>query len=281
MTTSARLAVLVACVGAGATASAGGARPVSDAALLAAARQLVVVTTADWTAVRGTLSVFERSAGGEWTPPRGGPERAVPIVVGKNGTAWDPGVARPVNGPVKVEGDGKSPAGVFALGTAFGFAPASQVRDLALPYVEVTPTLECVDDVRSGAYNQLIDRAEGTRDVDWTSSEKMRELSPAYHRGVVIGYQHAPGRGRTRVVRVPPHRRRRRPRHRRLHCDGRARARGGDAVAGSEEGAGAGPAPEPGLRRAAHRVASAGAGRSPLTPAQRLTAPSRPSVSSM
>ncbi len=200
MRPSTRLAVLVACVGAGATASAGGARPVSDAALLTAARQLVVVTTADWTAVRGTLAVFERSpALASGRRQRGAAaSRAVPIVVGKNGTAWDPGVARPVKGPIKAEGDGKSPAGVFALGPAFGFAPAAQVRGLALPYVEVTPTLECVDDIASGAYNRLVDRAATDRDADWKSSEKMREMSPAYHRGVVIEYNTRPvvsGRG--------------------------------------------------------------------------------------
>ncbi len=199
MSTSTRLAVLVACVGAGATASAGGVRPVSSAALLAAARQMVVVTTADWAAVRGTLRTFERGPDGEWREARtrqGGSaasaSTSAAIVVGKNGTAWDPGLAPPVAGPIKAEGDGKSPAGVFALGTAFGFARAAEASWLKLPYAEVTPTLECVDDTLSGAYNLLVDTATADRDRDWKSSEKMRQITPAYHWGVVVEYNTAP-----------------------------------------------------------------------------------------
>lgn len=194
---SARLAALVACVVAGATASAVGARPVSTAALLKSARQMVVVTTADWDSVRGTLYAFERNAEGPWAParwgagaPRDAASRGVSIVVGTSGTAWDPGVVAPVKGPIKAEGDGRSPAGVFALGTAFGFARAAEAKWLTLPYVEITPTLECVDDSNSSRYNTLADRA--TDDVDWKSSEKMREIAPAYHWGVVVEYNTRP-----------------------------------------------------------------------------------------
>lgn len=196
MTTGARLAVLVACLGAGATAAAGGARPVSSAALLAAARQMVVVTTADWSAVRGALDLYERGPDGAWRAAR--VRRPASIVVGKNGTAWDPGLAPPVKGPIKVEGDGKSPAGVFAFGAAFGFAGAAEAAWLKLPYVPVTPTLHCVDDAASGVYNRLVDTATAARDIDWKSSEKMRQIAPAYQWGVVVEYNTrpvVPGRG--------------------------------------------------------------------------------------
>jgi zinc D-Ala-D-Ala dipeptidase len=175
------------------------ARPQSAATLLASARQMVVVTTADWNTVAGTLRVFERDRAGAWTEADVGaaarqgrtvPQAAVGIVVGKNGTAWDPGLVGPVPGPVKVEGDGRSPAGVFALGTAFGFAAATDARWLKLPYVEVTPTLECVDDAASGHYNTLADRA--TTEGTWSSSEKMRQVSPEYHWGVVVEYNARP-----------------------------------------------------------------------------------------
>ncbi len=164
---------------------------------------MVVVTTADWNAVGGTLYAFERGADGTWTPARwraGGPRSeaagSVSIVVGTNGSAWDPGLATPVTGPIKAEGDGRSPAGVFALGTAFGFARPPEAKWLTLPYVEVTPTLECVDDPASGHYNTLLERA--SVDVDWKSSEQMREESPWYHWGVVVEYNTrpvVPGRG--------------------------------------------------------------------------------------
>ncbi len=193
---SVRLAALVACVVAGATASAVGDRPVSTAALLKSARQMILVTTPDWNAVGGTLYAFERVADGPWTPARWqapGASRgstAVSIVVGTNGSAWDPGLVTPVKGPIKTEGDGRSPAGVFALGTAFGFARPAAATWLTLPYMEVTPALECVDDPASGHYNTLVERP--TVEVDWKSSEKMRDASPWYHWGVVVEYNTRP-----------------------------------------------------------------------------------------
>lgn len=164
---------LVLMLAAGAAASAAGARAVSaqpapprpsaPAPLLAAARQLVLVTTPDWDTVRGTLEVFERADAGAWTPALA-LRSPVTIVVGRSGLAWDPSVVPPVAGPVKREGDGRSPAGVFALGTAFGFSTAADARWLKLPYREVTPTLECVDDAASADYNRLVDRAAVTPD---------------------------------------------------------------------------------------------------------------------
>ena len=191
------LAALIACAMAGAPASAGGARPVSAASLLASARQMIVVTTSDWNDVTGTMYVYERAADGSWREARwhagdrGNSRAAAPsLVVGKNGTAWDPAVVAPVPGPIKQEGDGRSPAGVFALGAAFGFARPAAASWLKLPYREVTPTLECVDDPASAFYNTLTDRA--AVEPDWKSSEKMREIAPAYHWGVVIEYNSAP-----------------------------------------------------------------------------------------
>ncbi len=114
----------------------------------------------------------------------------MPIVVGKQGTAWDPAVVPPVPGPIKAEGDGRSPAGVFSFGPAFGFARGADAAWLKLSYVEVSPTLECVDDPASAAYNTLVDRA--AVEVDWASSEKMRKIAPAYHWGVVVEYNTRP-----------------------------------------------------------------------------------------
>lgn len=190
-------AALVLWVLAGATAVSSGARPVSTAALLKQARQMIVVTTPGWNSVRGTLHTFERGRDGTWAvaavlradrrSAAGGPTS---IVVGTNGTAWDPAIAAPVQGPIKAEGDGRSPAGVFALGTAFGFARPADTTWLKLPYAEVTPTLECVDDPASGYYNTLTDR--GAVEPDWKSSERMREIAPAYHWGVVVEYNTRP-----------------------------------------------------------------------------------------
>lgn len=171
--------------------------------VLTQARQMVVVTTPDWDAVQGELRRFERgSADAPWQPVGA----AVTIVVGRNGTAWDPGISASTAGPVKREGDGRAPAGAFALGTAFGLAAPAEAAWLKLPYVQEIPTLECVDDPASSHYNRLVDRAT-VATVDWTSSEKMAAVGEAYRWGVVVEYNTSPpvaGQGSCIFLHVSP-----------------------------------------------------------------------------
>lgn len=155
---------------------------------LTSARQLVLVVTPGWDDVTGELRRFTRATPrGAWTPVG----QPVSIVVGKSGTAWDPMMAPVVAGPVKAEGDGRSPAGAFPLGTAFGFAPPAEASWLRLPYLNVTEGIECVDDAASSRYNQIVNRRQ-IASPDWSSSEKMREVGEAYRWGVVVNYNTAP-----------------------------------------------------------------------------------------
>jgi D-alanyl-D-alanine dipeptidase len=152
--------------------------------LLQSARQLILVVTPDWNAVQGSLRRFERPGPAEPWRPVGAPGA---IVVGKNGTARDPLMTPAIPGPTKQEGDGRSPAGVFSLGRAFGFASPPDAAWLKLPYVPVVEGVECVDDPASTVYNQIVDRRT-VRNPDWTSAEKMREVGEAYRWGVVVNY---------------------------------------------------------------------------------------------
>jgi zinc D-Ala-D-Ala dipeptidase len=154
---------------------------------LARSRQLIVVTTPDWGAVRGTLRRFERKgARGRWA--RAGSD--VAVVVGRSGLGWGVGLAKadPDGGPSKREGDGKAPAGVFELGSAFGFAPAAAW--LRLSYRPLTPSVECVDDTASSRYNLIVDRGAAGA-VDWNSSERMRSVE-GYRWGLVVEHNAAP-----------------------------------------------------------------------------------------
>lgn len=152
---------------------------------LANARQLIVVTTRGWNDVPGTLQRYERTdVRARWQAVGA----AVPIVVGRNGLGWGRGVNAPVqrDGPVKHEGDGRSPAGVFTLESAFGYAPADSARWLKLPFERATRTYECVDDTTSRYYNQTLERATVT--PDWNSSEIMRRTDNAYRWGVIVAH---------------------------------------------------------------------------------------------
>ena len=153
----------------------------------ASSTQLIVVTTPDWNAVDGRLQRYERSSPHEAWSPVGD---SVAIVVGKHGMGWGAGViaiddGRSAGNPVKKEGDGKSPAGVFALGKAFGYAPEA-LSGSKLKYLELTPSIECVDDVNSKQYNRIVDRSKVA--VDWKSSEHMRDTGEAYRLGIVVDH---------------------------------------------------------------------------------------------
>jgi D-alanyl-D-alanine dipeptidase len=150
--------------------------------MLSTARKLVVVTTDDWNDVKGALTRYERQ-NGKWR--RVG--EAIPVVVGKNGLAWDPRLVRTDSGvypgPVKHEGDGRSPAGIFQLKNIFGFEPALSGSNTYLPLTSAT---ECVDDPASRYYAQIVGRQK-VGVVDWHSSEKMRDV-PGYRWGVIVSY---------------------------------------------------------------------------------------------
>lgn len=153
-------------------------------ALLAGARQLVLVVTPGWDEVQGELRRFERSAAGSAWRAVGAPGL---IVVGRAGLAWDPLVTPVVPGPQKKEGDGRSPAGVFSVGKAFGFAPSHDATWTKLPYLHVVEGIECVDDPASAVYNQIVDRRT-VKQPDWTSAELMRDVGEPYRWGVVVNY---------------------------------------------------------------------------------------------
>src|SRR5690606_38173155 len=111
-------------------------------------RQMVLVTTVDWNATTGELRRFERD-GAHWREVG----EAAPISVGRTGTAWGIGLhpAR-ADGPVKREGDGKAPAGVFAIGTAFGYAADA---DTGLAYQGMDANDWCIDVPESPLYNRI------------------------------------------------------------------------------------------------------------------------------
>ncbi len=155
---------------------------------LAKSRQLIVVTTPDWNAINGTLQRYERKTiTAQWQPIGS----AVPIVVGRTGLAWGRGLhgdtetLAQANEPRKREGDGKSPAGVFRLSSAFGYA-AKDSR-IKLPYRQSRAATQCVDDGQSTLYNQLVERDRITK-PDWQSYEDMRRKDDQYRWGVFIDH---------------------------------------------------------------------------------------------
>ena len=147
------------------------------------ARQLVVVTTEKWCAVSGTLRRFSRSkTGGPWHAV--GP--AISVKVGSAGMAWGLGLHKnPPKGPLKIEGDKKTPAGVFRLTSAFGYD--AKPEGVSLLYIQLLASVEGVDDPKSRYYNRLVDRARIAK-PDWHSSEKMHLSTEEYRHGIFVDH---------------------------------------------------------------------------------------------
>ncbi len=159
--------------------------PLGARDMIDASQQLIVVTSKSWDDIQGSAQRYERDGS---TLRKAGD--AFAVVVGKHGMAWGKGSFEPGPGPVKREGDGKAPAGVFTLGTAFGFDPAAPTK---LPYLALTPSTECVDDSQSTRYNELVDGAAIAK--DWNSSERMRSEDVLYRQGIFIDHNTPATRG--------------------------------------------------------------------------------------
>jgi D-alanyl-D-alanine dipeptidase len=59
-----------------------------------------------------------------------------------------------------------------------------------MPYIALTPTIECVDDPISKFYNRVVDRTTVT--PDWNSSEHMLYSNGQYRWGLVIDHNTDP-----------------------------------------------------------------------------------------
>lgn len=148
--------------------------------------QAVVVTTDDWNATKGVAQLFGRKSTKSGWKKTG---ETFPVVIGKNGLAWGAGLNELPSDTgrllLKTEGDGKAPAGIFALTSAFG--SSDKPRFVKLPYTKLEEFTECVDDIKSSHYNTIVDRMK-VGIFDWKSSEKMLAIGEQYDLGVFVGH---------------------------------------------------------------------------------------------
>ncbi|MCB1568792.1 MAG: L,D-transpeptidase family protein [Xanthomonadales bacterium] len=141
--------------------------PLASESPIANADQLIVVSSQNWDATVGEMHRFERH-GTLWQEIGHGSA----VSLGRNGTAWGLGLhAMPQPGPQKVEGDGRSPAGVFTLTGAFGNGPAGHTL---MPYDAMDASDWCMDVPQSPYYNRIVDARDIGEASVAGSTEPMR-----------------------------------------------------------------------------------------------------------
>lgn len=153
-------------------------------------KQMLLVLTDSTKSTKGQLVYFERtSSSSKWIKV----SDTIPVVIGRAGLAWGIGLNSidPLKLPLKSEGDGKSPSGVFKLSAAFGYATPEEMKELKIAYIPITEMVECIDDVKSEYYNQIVDRSD-IKNVDWQSSEKMFFADIWYQQGIVVEHNTTP-----------------------------------------------------------------------------------------
>lgn len=135
---------------------------------------LVVGSKKDKTKV--WVNDYTKDEAGNWTR-----NWRVTGICGKNGIAVD-----------KVEGDKKTPEGVFQATMNFGLLdnPGSK-----LLYHKIATGDFWVDDPNSAYYNKLVNIS--TTAKDWNSAENLIEASPYYNYGIALDYnkEAVPGKG--------------------------------------------------------------------------------------
>ena len=151
----------------------------SHASEMPKTKQLLVVTTENWSTSTGSLQRYERDG---YTWKKVG--KSINIKLGRNGLGWGIGLHDvPKDAKIiKKEGDGKSPAGLFKLNQAFGYAPFKT----NYPYEVYKETDHCVDDVNSKYYNKIVDSTRLER--DYKSHERMKFPKDYYKYGIVVDH---------------------------------------------------------------------------------------------
>ncbi len=156
--------------------------PLSAFQLPADSSQCILGVADGWDSSKVTLTLFEKKSG-RWTaiaaPWQGR--------LGKNGLVWGRGLhPLPAAAVTKKEGDLRSPAGVFDLGGAWGFARSIQKMP-KLKYRQVTPYDLWVEDPASPSYNQnlILERAPATA---WEKKQQMVQTDPVHSLKLFIAH---------------------------------------------------------------------------------------------
>jgi D-alanyl-D-alanine dipeptidase len=143
---------------------------IRNAAQIGESEQLIFATNTDSSSFHVTIHTLEKKRDAWHT-----------VLPAFTGSIGEKGFA-PIG--EKREGDGKTPSGIFRLGTAFGYDASVESK---MPYRQATDDDFWVDDVNSEDYNKWVKGEPGA-----VSRENMKRDDGEYKYGVVIEYNTNP-----------------------------------------------------------------------------------------
>jgi L,D-peptidoglycan transpeptidase YkuD (ErfK/YbiS/YcfS/YnhG family) len=160
--------------------------PVTAFELPADSTQCLVGIADTWDSSTATLCLYQKSSG-KWQAA--GPTWQARL--GKNGLIWGKGLhPQPTQSATKKEGDNRSPAGVFAIGGAWGAAHKIQ-KSPSLAYRQVTTRDLWVEDPTSPSYNKhiVLDHEPTTA---WEKKQQMKQNDPVHALKLFIAHNPPP-----------------------------------------------------------------------------------------
>jgi len=144
----------------------------AQAAVPTACTQAILGIAEGWNSSHVTISVVEKNAQGQWVRVLG-PYKGR---LGRNGLVWGLGLhSNPRKATTKKEGDGRSPAGIFALGGLWVTHPTPVKHHRSIPYVKVGPNdIWVTNTTDARMYNRHV-RLDHPACTAWELKEQMRQ----------------------------------------------------------------------------------------------------------
>lgn len=160
--------------------------PAAAFELPARSTQCLLGISDGWNGSSVTLCLYEKK-GAAWKPVSA-PWKGR---LGKSGLIWGKGIHPVAAGAAtKKEGDNRSPAGVFAIGGAWGYEPTIR-KNASLYYRQVTPRDLWVEDPASPKYNcnVILDHVPATA---WEKKQQMKQDDAAHSLKLFIAHNAPP-----------------------------------------------------------------------------------------
>jgi L,D-peptidoglycan transpeptidase YkuD (ErfK/YbiS/YcfS/YnhG family) len=151
--------------------------------------KIIFVLPKNWNSSRANLSFWQRDADNKWKKE----EQEIDVMIGRSGLGlgldWYHLQRFYKTVPLKKEGDGKTPFGMYLLGKKFGKLPAGDFNQTD-NFIELNEGTKCVDDADSPYYSRIVETTKGAVLVEptWKSAEDMYK-EPFYQQGIVVDYR--------------------------------------------------------------------------------------------